>query len=221
MLDSSQGSSVGLPAGVDAVVVAALVVGVALAGVFALLKGYGRDPLEKLSTWARGRGLEYRPPSVSDEIASFVGEIAAQRVEVTVRRVPGRRLVDLPPQVTTIAVSSSGTTLSAAGSTASATRVVIQPASWVIDREGLKVVAATPTGDEAFDARWSARGESREVVRLLTAPARARLMAPDAEGLVIEVSEAAVEVTMPGVCSEPSELERRLSIASDLARASQ
>lgn len=212
MLEAGQGVSLGLPAGIDIAIVGALVAGVALAGAFALLRGYGRDPLERLSRWASGRGLEYVPPVEPDEIASFVGVVENHRVEVRVRRVPGRRLVDLPPQVTTIAVGAAGAD----------TVAVIQPAAWVLDSAGRALTAPLSTGDAAFDARWSAYvtdpDDAGALAALLSPAMRERLLRPDAEGLVIELSSGGVAIPMPGVCAEPRELDRRLAIASDLAR---
>jgi hypothetical protein len=88
-----------------------------------------------------------------------------------------------------------------------------------MDPDGHKAGEPVPTGDASFDERWSARGNPDAVEVLVTPTLRARLLTADADGLVIELSARAVAIPMPGVCSEPRELERRVALAIALCPA--
>ena len=97
---------------------------------------------------------------------------------------------------------------------------VVQPAAWVLDRDGHHVGEATPTGDAAFDARWSARcGDVEAATRYLSPNVRLRLLKPDADGLVIEIAAHSIAIPMPGVCADPLELNRRLDLVLALRSA--
>jgi hypothetical protein len=209
IFDADTAAPIGLPTGVTGVAIAAVAVGAVLAGAFALLKGYGRDPLERLAGWARARGLEYVAPASEDVVATFVGVVEGTQVEVAVTRVARGFGVDLPSRLTTIAV----------GDAVASPQCEVQPATWVMDRDGGKAVAPVPSGDALFDERWSTRGGADAVGRLLSHKVRSRLLAGDADGLVVELSQTAVAIPMPGVCSDAQELERRLTLALDLHAA--
>jgi hypothetical protein len=180
---------------------------VAFAVIFALLRGFGGDPLERLARWANSTGLHYVAPVSGELLAMFVGQVEGRRVEIRVARVARGFGVDLPTTLTTVTVGSPG----------GGAVCVLQPAAWVMDRDGHEVGEPVASGDEYFDERWSARADAdadADAVALLVTPGlRARLLAADADGLVIELSPRAVAIPMPGVCSEARELDRRLTLA--------
>jgi len=209
IFDADAVATVGLPAGVTGVAIAAVAVGAVLAGAFAIMKGYGRDPLERLAGWARARGLEYAASTKDDVLATFAGEIEGRHVEVVVTRVARGLGSDLPPRLTAVMAGSAGGDATC----------VLQPASWIMDREGRKAGAPVPTGDAFFDERWAARGNPDEVALLVTPSLRTRLLAADADGLVIELSARAAAIPMPGVCTDPRELDRRMALAISLCPA--
>ena len=211
ILDADAAATVGLPAGVTGVAIAAVAVGAVLAGGFAVMKGYGRDPLERLAGWARARGLEYAAPTSDDVVATFAGVVGGAQVQVAVTRVARGFGVDLPPRLTTIAV----------GNASSPPRCEVQPAAWVMDRDGREAGEPVPTGDATFDERWSVRGDADAVELLVTPARRTRLLAADADGLVIELSARAVAIPLPGVCTDPRELDRRVAVAIALSAAPQ
>jgi hypothetical protein len=206
IFDADAATAVGLPAGVTGVAIAAVAVGVVLAGTFAIMKGYGRDPLERLAGWARARGLEYAAPTRDDVLATFAGEIEGRRVEVVVTRVARGLGSDLPPRVTTVTVGDHG----------NRPICTLQPAGWVLDRDGRALGERVLTGDASFDEQWSVRGDADGVALLVTPALRARLLAADADGLVIELSARAVAIPMPGVCTDPRELDRRMALAMSM-----
>lgn len=211
----------GVPSVSIAVVVAA-VAAVIFAAAFAVLRGYGGDPVERLAAWARTRGLSYvapeglpsasgamdaiAPPGDGGVLATFAGEIEGLPVEVVVTRVARRLGSDLPPRLTTIT----------AGSVGGDAVCVLQPAAWIMDQDGRKADEPVSTGDASFDERWAARGEAEVVARLVTPALRGRLLAADADGLVIEVSPRAVAIPLPGVCTNSRELDRRVAVATSL-----
>jgi len=57
------------------------------------------------------------------------------------------------------------------------------------------------------------------VARAVTQALRQRLLAADADGLVIELSARAVAIPMPGVCTDVRELDRRVVVATSLLRS--
>ena len=176
---------------------------VAFAVIFALLRGFGGDPLERLARWANSTGLHYVAPVNGELLAVFVGQVEGRRVEIRVARVARGFGVDLPTTLTTVTV----------GSPDGGAVCVLQPAAWVMDRDGHEVGEPVASGDEYFDERWSARAAADAAALLVTPGLRARLLAADADGLVIELSPRAVAIPMPGVCSEARELDRRLAVA--------
>jgi len=176
---------------------------VAFAVIFALLRGFGGDPLERLARWANSMGLHYVAPVNGELLAVFVGQVEGRRVEIRVARVARGFGVDLPTTLTTVTV----------GSPDGGAVCVLQPAAWVMDRDGHEVGEPVASGDEYFDERWSARAAADAAALLVTPGLRARLLAADADGLVIELSPRAVAIPMPGVCSEARELDRRLAVA--------
>ncbi|NTV39703.1 MAG: hypothetical protein HGA51_07070 [Demequinaceae bacterium] len=202
MMGGVDGVSVGILAAAGAVVLFAIV--------YALLRGGRGDPLERLAAWARTRGLDYVPPESERLVASFVGELDGRSVEVAVERVPRAFGNELPTRLTTITV----------GESRRSTVCALQPAEWVLDRDGREVGERVPSGDATFDGKWSARGNDPDAVALLvTAPLRERLLEADAEGLIVELAIGSVAIPMPGVCADPRELDRRLALALALAQA--
>jgi len=196
--------------GVDVGMVAAVGAAVLFGVVYAALRGDRGDLLERLASWAQGRGLDYVAPQSDTVLATFVGEVDGIHIEVEVTRVARGLGVDLPTRLTTVTAGTAG----------SQPACVLQPAAWVVDRDGHQVGEAVPSGDAHFDARWSARGVDADAVSRLLPPAvRARLLEADAEGLIIEVIPGAVAVPMPGVCADPHELDRRLNLAVALSSA--
>ena len=179
------GADVGMLVAAGAVVVFAIV--------YALARGDRRDPLERLAAWAHGHGLEYVAAESDLLVAAFVGERDGQRAEVSVARVGRGFGEDLPTRLTTVTVGA------AVDEAAVAPMCVIQPAAWVLDRDGHHVGERVPTGDEAFDAKWSARGpDAAGVTQCLSPAVRARLLEADAGGLIVELFRAAVAIPMPG-----------------------
>ena len=212
--------------GVSSVTIAVAAGAVVLfAAVFAVLRGYGGDPVERLAGWARTRGLSYvapeglafasgamdaiAPPADDGVLATFAGVIEGLPVEVVVARVARRLGSDLPPRLTT----------TTAGTPGGAVECVLQPAAWVLDRDGNDPGERRLTGDRDFDERWAARGEAGAVARAVTQALRQRLLAADADGLVIELSARAVAIPMPGVCTDVRELDRRVVVATSLLRS--
>jgi len=204
--------------GVDVGIMAAAGVAVLIGVLYALLRGNRGDPLERLAAWAQGRRLEYVAPPGDAVLATFVGEVDGMRVAVEVTRVARGFGVDLPTRLTTVTVG--GGDPAPAGMPVSEPVCALQPAEWVLDRDGLEVGAALPSGDERFDQRWSARGADAEAVSQVLSPAvRARLMESDAEGLIVEVRRGSVTIPMPGVCADARQLDRRLTLAMNLHTA--
>lgn len=223
-MNLSGASSVGIAVAAGAVVL--------FTAIFAALRGYGGDPVERLAGWARTRGLAYVPvptpgslPEVGQGpasgrvnvsgdgpvpgrqmLATFAGEIEGRHVEVVVTRVARGLGSDLPPRLTTVMAGSAGGDVAC----------VLQPATWVMDRNGRDAGEPVPTGDASFDERWSARGDADAVARLVTPMLRERLLAADADGLVIELLPRAVAIPIPGVCADPRELDRRMALALSL-----
>jgi hypothetical protein len=85
--------------------------------------------------------------------------------------------------------------------------------------DGREAGDAVPSGETSFDERWSARGNPDTVALLVTPALRTRLLAADADGLVIELLARAVAIPMPGVCEDPRELDRRVAVAIALSPA--
>ncbi len=218
IFDADAAAPMGLPTGVTGVAIAAVAVGAVLAGAFALLKGYGRDPLERLAGWASARGLEYVAPASEDVVATFVGVVEGTQVEVAVTCVARGFGVDLPSRLTTVTAGSGAGSGAADAAPAGAPVCEVQPATWVMDRDGGKAATPVPSGDALFDERWSVRGDADAVALLVTPEVRTRLLAGDADGLVVELSPTAVTIPMPGVCVDPGELDRRLTLVLALDR---
>jgi len=194
--------------------VAAAGVAVLIGVIYAALRGHRGDPLERLASWAQGRGLDYVAPQSDTVLATFVGELEGVHVDVEVTRVSRGMGVDLPTRLTTVTAGS------AADAPAGGPVCVLQSAAWVLDRDGREAGERIASGDTGFDERWSARGADADAVALVLSPAmRACLMEADAEGLVIEVTPGSVAIPMPGVCADPHELDRRLNLALALSSA--
>jgi hypothetical protein len=197
------GADVGMLGAAGAVVLFAIL--------YALLRGDRRDPLERLARWAASRGLHYVAPVSGELLATFVGQVEGRAVEIRVERAARGFGVDLPATLTTVTVGSPG----------GAAVCVLQPAAWVMDRDGREASETVPSGDADFDAKWSARGpDAIAVARCLLPGVRARLLDADADGLIVELFPAAVAIPMPGLVADARELERRLglALALDLAR---
>lgn len=187
---------------------------VLFAVIYAFLRGNRGDPLERLAAWAQNRGLQYVAPQSEAVLATFVGEIGGERVTVEVTRVARGFGVDLSTRLTTVSVGSAEDAPTGRPS------CVLQSAEWVLDRDGRAVVEAVPSGEARFDERWSARGVDADAVSQVLSPAlRARLLEADAEGLIIEVTPGFVAIPMPGVCADAAELDRRVAVAGDVAKA--
>ncbi len=185
--------------------------------VYAMLRGHKGDPLDRMAAWAQSRGLEYVASMNDRVLARFMADIDGSQIEVIVKRVPRGFGNDLPTRLTTVTAGSGLETNEAMAT--SVPVCALQPAEWVLDRDGLELGARVPSGDAAFDAVWSARGaDSNSVWRILSPQARLRLLEADAEGLIIEVSPGSVSIPMPGVCADARELDRRLAVARGLAR---
>ena len=200
--------------GVDVGMVAAAGAAVLIGVIYAALRGHRGDPLERLASWAQGRGLDYVAPQSDTVLATFVGELEGGRVDVEVTRVSRGLGVDLPTRLTTVTAGP------AADARVGGPVCVLQPAAWVLDRDGHEAGEPIASGDAAFDERWSARGADADSVALVLSPAlRACLMGADAEGLIIEVASGSVAIPMPGVCADPHELDRRLNLALALSLA--
>lgn len=217
-MGSLSGADVGMASAAGAVVVFAIA--------YALMRSDRRDPLERLGAWASDQGLGYVAPESDASLASFTGEVDGFRIEVSVRRVGRSFGNDLPTRVTSVAVARVAVCVAepepgAAGvaARASETRVcTVQPAAWVLDTQGRAVGDSVPSGDEAFDAEWSARGADVDAVRgVLTSALRERLLHADARGLVIEIATDSITIPMPGLCADAHELDRRLALAVTLA----
>ncbi len=210
MMGGLSGADVGIVVAGGAVVLFAIA--------YALLRGDRRDPLERLAAWATVSGLDYVPPDNPSELASFVGERDGYRVEVMVERVARGFGNDMPTRLTTVTVGPVGGPKAAAS--VGAVLFTLQPAAWVLDKDGRAVGESVPSGDEGFDATWSARGvDASAIKRALSPSLRRRLMEVDAEGLVIEIATDSVAIPMPGICADSRELDRRMGLASALARA--
>lgn len=200
-MDGLSAADVGLVSAAGAVVVFAVV--------YALLRGDRRDPLERVAAWARLRGLEYVAPGTASILATFSGRIGGLPVGVTVERVARGFGVDLPTKITTVAVGVP------VDGSLTAPACLLQPAPWVLDRDGRALVKPVSSGDADFDAKWAARGiEADAARRLLNPEVRARLMEADAQGLIFELLPGKVIVPMPGLCSDAGELDRRVAVAS-------
>lgn len=191
--------------------IVALGVGALMAGLWAMSRGYGRDPLGALVKWCQVRGLEFvERPDEPDVVGTFAGSANGADVRIEVRRLPHRKLTDLPPQLTTVSAAASY----------DGAPVLIQPVEWVMDVEGNAVEGRLPTGDTSCDERWAVYGaDPFAAKRVLTAAVRRRLMEPDTELLSILVADGAVVTRHPGIVHESRELERRVAVVTDVAAA--
>ncbi len=203
MMAGVSGADVGMVSAAAAVVIFAIA--------YALMRSDRRDPLEHLAAWAQTNGLAYMAPESEAILATFTGEVDGFHVEVSAARVARGFGNDLPTRVTTVTVGRSATR---------GTRIcALQPAAWVLDMEGRPAGDSVPSGDEAFDAEWSARGADADASRgVLTTALRERLLHADARGLVIEIASSSVAIPMPGLCSDARELDTRMNVALALAR---
>ncbi len=184
---------------------------------YAMLRAGRFDPLERIAAWARTRGLEYVAPASDQVLATFVGDVHGLQVEVTVARVARGFGNDLPTRLTTVTAGFGADAFGVAFGGAPV--CVLQPAAWVLDRDGREVGERVPSGDPDFDAMWSARGADADAQRRVLSPQlRSRLLEPDVEGLIIEVTNGGVAIPMPGVCAEALELDRRVAVTIALAR---
>ena len=180
---------------------------------YAMLRAGRLDPLERIAAWARTRGLEYVAPASHQVLATFVGDVDGLHVEVMVARVARGFGNDLPTRLTTVTAGFGADAFGGAPVCA------LQPAAWVLDRDGREVGERVPSGDPDFDAIWSARGADADAQRRVLSPQlRSRLLEPDVEGLIIEVTNGGVTIPMPGVCADALELDRRVAVAIALAR---
>ena len=190
--------------------------------VYAMMRGGRGDPLERIAAWATTHGLEYVAPESDRDVARFVGEIDGSRIEVLVVRVARGLGNDLPTRLTTVTVApviDTGAAAEGAEGAGGAPVCVLQPAEWVVDRDGRALGEPVPSGDATFDAVWSARGiDSDSVRRVLSPRARSRLLEADAEGLIIEVANGSVSIPMPGVGADVGELDGRLAVARGLSQ---
>lgn len=191
--------------------IVALAVGAVLAGAWAMSRGYGRDPLGALVKWCHARGLEFvERPDEPDVVGTFAGRVEATDVRIEVRRLPHRKLTDLPPQLTSICAAASY----------DGPPVLIQPVEWVMDVEGNAVDGRSATGDLSFDERWAVYGaDAFAAKRVLTSAVRRRLAEPDTELLSLLIADDAVVTRHPGIVHEAAELERRLAVVTDVAAA--
>lgn len=188
----------------------ALAVGAVIAGIWAMSRGYGRDPLAALVAWCQGQGLDFvERLDEPDIIGTFRGEASGGEVTVEVRRLPQRRLADLPPQLTTVTVAAPALTGD----------VLLQPADWVMDVEGAPLPPRIALGDQAFAQAWSVYGDNpRHALALVTAPVRRRLMSEDTALLSIRLGGGRVSTSHPGIVYQEDELSRRVAVVSDIAR---
>lgn len=200
-------------------IAAAMAAVAVFAAIYVAVKGGSGDPLETLAKWARTRGLEYVAPISAEVVATFARELDGVSSQVTVSRV-GRRIGDdLPTRLTTTRAFVGGA-LPHSESVPGDFLCTVQPAEWVLDREGHRVGETVPSGDPAFDSTWAVRGaDAAAVIAVLRPAVRSRLMEPDAKGLIVEIASGSVAIPMPGVCSDPRELDRRLAVATSIAKA--
>lgn len=201
-------SGLSLPAGVTLGVLASLGLAAVAAAAIAVSRSMGRDPLERVASWASRAGLAYCPPvpDAPNVLALFAGADAGLRVALEVRRLPSRALADLPPQLTTLTVGEPG-----------GAEALVQPAAWVMTVTGAEPGGRRLTGDAAFDAAWAAYGDAG-CEALVTPAVRERLALPDAAVTAVTLTATSASASVPGVPS-PRELDRLLGLLSDLAAA--